>query len=68
VRAFADEDTPGGTPLVLAPRNPRAATLKALVDWFDDTVQLYPGDRGTVEMFPGRRQSPESFLPHVAGT
>jgi hypothetical protein len=66
VRAFADEDTPGGTPLVLQPRNPDAAGLKVLVDWFDDTVHLYPGDRGRVEIFRGRRQLPESFLPHVA--
>jgi hypothetical protein len=55
VRAFADEDTPGGTPLVLQPRNPDAAGLKVLVDWFDDTVHLYPGDRGRVEIFRGRR-------------
>jgi hypothetical protein len=42
VRAFADEDTPGGTPLVLQARNPDAAGLKVLVDWFDDNVHLYP--------------------------
>lgn len=66
VRAFAEEDTPGGTPLVLQPTNPQAARLEVLVDWFNDIVQLYPGDRGMVELFPGRRQSPESFLPKVA--
>jgi hypothetical protein len=66
VRAFAEEDTPGGIPLVLRPTNPEAAELTVLVDPFDDIVQLYPGDRGRLELFPGRRQAPESFLPSVA--
>jgi hypothetical protein len=66
VRAFAEPDTPGGTPLVLQPTNPEAAELTVLVDWFDDIVQMYPGGRGRVEMWPARRESAESFLPRFA--
>jgi hypothetical protein len=58
VRAFADEDTPSGTPLVLQPRNPDAGGLEVLVDWFDDTVHLNPGDRGRSRYSEGAGSCP----------
>jgi DNA-binding CsgD family transcriptional regulator len=65
VKLFADEDTPGGTPLVLQPTNPRAARLTVFVNWLSDEVQLYPGEHGRVETWPSRRQSAEAFIASI---
>lgn len=61
---FAAEDSPGHAARAPAPES-SAARLEIFVNWLDDTVSLYLGERGRLEMWPGRRESAEFFLGHI---
>ena len=65
VHVFARADTPGGTPLVLQPTNPKAARVEVFVNWLDDVVHLCPGEHGEIEMWPNRRESAEAFVSYI---